>query len=222
MQAPDSSNMPCTPATETGPDGAETGAFITTGSFHRRSPQRTEFRPSVVISSPGFDEERGLVSIFLDPPTGTDIDPLLADVLLTIPDAGSRLGPVAVLDVNADGYDDLVVGAPGYQYRGGVFFYLSKSKRLFTGHDGTSTLDVTLTADALALGGSQPIVVSDEDPALCFGSRIGSVPSVDGDSLPDLLVTDLCAGLDEPSSDQQRERQGTVWLFRGDLFRTPL
>ena len=127
----------------------------------------------VVVGAQGFDG-LGAVYVYLGGPTGLSTTPAWSTLG---PGSNSSFGrKVAILgDVNGDGYDDVLVGAPGYPTevypRGTVFLYLGSSS---------------------GLGATPAWTVTAEDPlAFLGGGDLGGAGDVNSDGYNDLFVSFL-------------------------------
>ncbi|MCK6449094.1 MAG: FG-GAP-like repeat-containing protein [Planctomycetes bacterium] len=94
-------------------------------------------------------------------------------------------------DVNGDGYDDVVVGAPEYDGvhsdEGRVFLYLGS---------------------ATGLGETPAWSASGEHPNQYFGQFVAGVGDVDGDGYDDVAVS-------TPFADAPFQDSGKLWIYRG-------
>ena len=138
----------------------------------------------------------GVVALFLGPVTAS-VGVGEADLLLSGVDTGDRAGRAvdAVADLDGDGLDELLLGAPAYdggEYNsGGAFLF-------YGGLSADAQID---EAGAAILG---------EEFRGTLGSRVHAASDLDGDGLADLAVTELKGDGDDTDS-------GVVWLFSGPL-----
>jgi hypothetical protein len=132
----------------------------------------------LAVAMPGYARDglsRGAVLVWFGPVSG-ELDPTEADALLTGAEAGERAGQMlATEDVDGDGRDDLLVGAP-YQdgagdRRGAVY--------LLYGGDRWQHGPLSDTADAWFVGGE------DDDE---LGHAAAMVGDPDGDGFDDLAL----------------------------------
>ncbi len=137
----------------------------------------------VIMGALKYNDGEGRVYIYYG---GTDMDEE-ADLVLDAVDKKSKFGSgIATGDVNNDGYDDLFVGARGYQnYTGRVYLY-------YGGDPFDTTADKTFTGE-------------DADDA--FGMFLSARGDVDGDNCNDLLVGSL--------RWWYRTKEGRAYLYYG-------
>jgi hypothetical protein len=132
----------------------------------------------------------GVVSLFRGSPAGLPTTP---DWQVGGGQQGSLFGAAVagVGDVNGDGYDDVLVGAPGFNdgvnKKGAVFLYLGP-------------LDGTATAPDWSFVGDQ------KDSLL--GAAVASAGDVDGDGLDDFLIG-------APGQSVAQTSEGAAFLFFG-------
>jgi len=140
----------------------------------------------VMVGAPHNDagaSNGGRVYIYFGGPSPDNVPDLVLTGLWTSGYFGQSLASVG--DVNADGYDDVLIGAPGESTTGRAFL-------LFGGATPDAIPDVTLSGD----GGSQ------------FGSSVAAAGDVNGDGVRDFLV---CA----PNFSTTDGTLGKVWLYYG-------
>ncbi|RMG18507.1 MAG: hypothetical protein D6729_06975, partial [Deltaproteobacteria bacterium] len=147
----------------------------------------------VVVGAPGYtngEAGEGAAFVFLGSALGLSSTP---DWTAESNLAGAELGAAVagVGDVTADGYTDVLLGAPGYangETREGLV-------RLYLG--SASGLEAT------------PIWQVESDVAFArFGGRVAAAGDVDGDGYDDFLVA-------APEYEATQAREGAAFLFRG-------
>lgn len=121
-----------------------------------------------------------------------DGESLILTLFSPDPEAGGRFGAsvAAVPDVDGDGFDDLLVGAPGEDADS------TDAGRAYLFSGATGSLLQTVTSQNPWVGGS-------------FGESVSGVEDVDGDGSGDLLVG---AYAEEPEGE---EEGGRAYLFSG-------
>jgi hypothetical protein len=154
--------------------------------------------PDIVVSAHGDDSNgsnAGVAYLMLGPLSGASQDLGLAHARLLGVKTEDRagIGLAGPGDLNADGFDDLVLGAYGddstYDQSGAVYVVY-----------GPISGDVTLTdADATFWGAQSSTFV---------GAEVEGVGDVDGDGLPDLLVGAW-------GNDDTATESGAAYLIRG-------
>ncbi len=148
----------------------------------------------VIVGADAFDhgqQEEGRVFLYLGSPRGPSLSP---DWTAEGDQAGGRFGAsVSAGDVNGDGFDDLIVGAPefdnGQADEGRAFVYLG------------SVGGPSLLPDWM--------VESDQGDA-DFGRTIGCAGDVNGDGFDDIIVG--AHGLDNGQTDE-----GRAFLYLGSM-----
>jgi len=148
----------------------------------------------VIVGAPLFDAgqpDEGRAFVYLGTPEG----PGRAAAWIG---EGNQLGAqfgssvASAGDINGDGYDDVIVGAPffdgGQTDEGRVFVYLGSSSGLSAG--------ATWTAEA-------------DQASASFGTSVGSAGDVNGDGYDDILVG-------APAYDSGQTDEGTAFLWLGD------
>ena len=176
------------PHTSTTPRYTYTGSSLAVSRGGRRTPRGDFNRDGIddlVIGSPGSSALQGSVAIAYGK---KEPGPVVPDVTIRGPESYGRFGAaVAVLDFNADGLDDLAVGAPAvsdaaFPNRGAVYVYYGQAA------GGVSQQpDLVLRIDAAFAG---------------FGSVLAT-GDFDGDGRDDLLVG-------APALQQQRQSGAVV------------
>jgi hypothetical protein len=144
----------------------------------------------VIVGAPGV----GRAFIFYGAPDGLSI----ADVDLSV-SGGSRAefgtSVAGAGDVNGDGFDDIIVGAPGWDNAQGRAFILMGS----TDTRRVRRPDIELGPETQA--GAR------------YGSSVAGVGDVDGDGFDDVLIG-------APTWSGTQSRQGRAYLHRGSLLGT--
>ncbi len=119
--------------------------------------------------------DSGMVYVLLGP-VDSDTDLSDSDVIMEADDADEAQSVGFVPDSDGDGYDEVIVGAPGASYGG----YLGTGAAyLVLGNMDTGFLDLTTDADAMLGGGSSSDAV---------GTSVAGIRDQDGDELGELLV----------------------------------
>ena len=147
----------------------------------------------VVIGAPEFDNgetDEGAVFVYHGSPSGLEATPRLT-LEIDVVDARYGHRTRTAGDINGDGYDDLIVGAPYYdngeEREGAAFVYLGSEDGLITKHAWSFE--------------------SDQRDAEC-GVMVNTAGDVNGDRYDDVIVG---AGY----FDGIRSDQGRVWVFLG-------
>ena len=118
---------------------------------------------------------------------GASVPDSSIDLVLTGEVAYDYFGcSASAVDLNGDGFSEVVVGAKGSDQTGKVYVYL-----------GSSAVDSLPDA-----------TLSGETPFDWFGSSICSAGDVDGDGYPDVAVG-------APGNDQGGERTGKIYVYKG-------
>jgi len=144
----------------------------------------------LVVGAWEYGSGRGRVYLYRGSATGLSTT---ADTVLDGAAAGDNFGEaVAGLgDVNGDGYDDVVVGAPQTgSLTGSASLYLGSAAGL------SETPDLTLSAPRLSAQ---------------FGFAVAGAGDVDGDGYDDVLVS-------APDVDSETDHAGPVLLFHGSAM----
>jgi hypothetical protein len=146
----------------------------------------------IVVGAPGFDDlglyDRGRVLLYLGPLTGSRVDPVWT---FDGDQAGARLGysVAGAGDVDADGFADIIVGAP-----------FSDSGRVLVFHGSA-------TGPAFAPDWSAR---STQSPAE-IGAAVAGAGDVDGDGYADVVVGAPKLG------DASQPAEGQIRVFTGGL-----
>ncbi len=108
------------------------------------------------------------------------------------------LGTVLALapDLTGDGYDDLLVGAPGYATSGAREYGMAMLLR------GSSTVSASFSSASARY--------EIEEPWSNLGASVATIGDVDGDEVPDL-------GLGAPGDDSLAPNAGAAWIVYGPI-----
>ena len=144
------------------------------------------------------DSNEGAAFVFLGSAAGiSDGTPASAAAQLEANLADAQLGMVSGAgDVNADGYADLIVGAPNYDAgqglgEGAAFVFLGSASGIPDGNPATATAQLE----------------SNQASAL-FGFRVAGAGDVDGDGFSDVLVSSI-------AYDAGQTNEGAAFIFLG-------
>jgi len=149
----------------------------------------------VIVGAPDYDDgqtNEGAAFVYLG--SGGGLTSGTADWTATGDQAGAHFGTAVSTagDVDGDGYDDVIVGAPGYDDgqadMGAAFVYHGSGGGLTSG-----------TADWTATG--------DQEDAH-FGASVSTAGDVDGDGYADVIVG-------APDRDGERPGEGAAFVYHG-------
>lgn len=147
----------------------------------------------VIVGSEDFDApelQEGRVTVYLGGPSGIDPTPLH---ILEMNQAGANFG-VSVsgqIDVNADGFDDVIVGAQYYDNG------QTDEGRVYVFHGSPLGLNITPMA-----------IMESDQPYAYFGREISGAGDVNGDGYDDIIV-----GAD--NYDNPESGEGRAYIFHG-------
>ena len=192
--------------------GFETGRSVALGEFmpSALSPGGAD----LLIGAPGAFSERGAVYLVLggNSPGANCSLPGCADFTIYGSAPDDRFGETVAWagDITGDGYQEILIGAPGYQGHSGRFYLL----------DGQLIQEAMTNNTSCPVGGSTPAdclnlegLESSSGHASITGesaSKLGAVPpaigDLDGDGVPDLVL----------ASPSAANNYGKVYVFYGD------
>ncbi|MGC9399613.1 MAG: SdrD B-like domain-containing protein [Anaerolineae bacterium] len=151
----------------------------------------------VLIGTPDFDageSGEGRVYLYLGSVTGLETTPAWSGDPTDQIDAGFGHAVTGVGDVDGDGYDDWVVGAPRYANEGMVYLYRGAAN--LAGLTASWAVSPTGQTDAL------------------FGWSVASPGDVNGDGRPDIAVG-------APYFDAEESNEGRAYLFLSTAGSVP-
>ncbi len=163
------------------------------------------------VGAPGYDgiagtltlTDTGQLYVYSAHITGT-LAYTAVHATLTGQQAGTRLGAAfSAGDLNGDGYDDLIVGAPGYDALNDVTgsAVLTDVGRVLVYH-GEPTDDITtITAEA-------DWIASGDQAGAQFGASLAILGDTNGDGYADLIVG-------APGHDDLQPVEGAACIYRG-------
>ncbi len=150
----------------------------------------------VIVGSPGWALGRGAAFVYQGGQTGiTATDPLGANTLLQADIVGTNFGLFAsgAGDVNGDGYDDVIVGAPTEVTR-----FAQGAAFVFLGSDVGVPNGTPLSADTRL----------ESDQIGRFGTSVAAAGDVNGDGYSDVVVG-------APDYDLGEVDEGAAFVFLG-------
>jgi hypothetical protein len=125
----------------------------------------------LIVGESGYDDSAsgaGAAYVFLGTTSTADLGTY--DTLVEGGDSNDNLGAdVVAIDLDDDGYDDVIIGAPG-----------TDATYVFFG--SVTGLNASTTA------GAADVLLEDTSSSAAFGYDVGSAGDVDGDGIDDLLV----------------------------------
>ncbi len=167
----------------------------------------------VIVGARGWDTPGGLfdegaVFVFLGSANGiVGFDPATAHAIIQSTEASAEFGSsvAGAGDVNRDGFDDIIVGAPLASPSG-----LGVSGAAYIFHGGPLGITATSPADANAVLESKQIEGH-------LGRSVASAGDVNGDGYADVIVGATLYGepFDPPIPNQGSGRQGAAFVFLG-------
>ncbi len=167
----------------------------------------------VIVGARGWDAAGGLfdegaVFVFLGSANGiVGFNPATAHAIIQSSEANSEFGSsvAGAGDVNRDGFDDIIVGAPLASPSG-----LGVSGAAYIFHGGPLGITATSPADANAMLESKQMEGH-------LGRSVASAGDVNGDGYADVIVGATLYGeaFDPPIPNQGSGRQGAAFVFLG-------
>jgi len=167
----------------------------------------------IVVGAPGWDAPGGLfdegaVFVFLGSVNGIiGFDPSTAHAFIQSTQANSEFGSsvAGAGDINGDGYDDILVGAPLTDASGLI---VSGAAYIFRGGPQGITATSTLEADAM---------LESKQLEGHFGRSVASAGDVNGDGYSDVIIGAARYGAPfvPPIANQGSGRQGAAFVFLG-------
>jgi len=163
----------------------------------------------VIIGAPNKDSNRGAVYIvFGDAYTAhmdldisvTALTPTTTGFMIRVNTAGDMLGYSvgAAGDINNDGYDDIIIGAPGKNaYAGAVYVIYGKPKGSFPQTMDLSVTPLIPTSTGFTVIGS---VAGDS-----LGTSVGSAGKINNDQYDDIII----------GAPGKNSEQGAVYIIYG-------
>jgi hypothetical protein len=152
--------------------------------------------PDIVVGAPGVTQQTpvfhvGEVYVYLGSASGPATSPSTTLFHSGFVKSGFGNSVAGAGDVNGDGYDDIIVGDPGYQGFGSVTIY-------FGSPSGTSTTE-----------GWRVISTQDTSYGASFGTFVAGAGDVNADGYADVLVADPF------HNSNQLIGNGAVYLYLG-------
>jgi PKD repeat protein len=132
----------------------------------------------VMVSAPYYDDSKGRVRIYFG---GSSMDAKV-DVVITGGAKNDYFGKdvSGAEDVNNDGYDDVIIGASGYDSnKGRAYIFLGKSSWSSNGGSSWTATQSASSADLKFEG---------EGGGDYFGTSVSHIGDVDQDGFPDIIV----------------------------------
>lgn len=141
-------------------------------------------------SEPGHPGDAGRAHVF-----SGDSGELLFTLVSPNETVGGYFGVAVggVPDTNADGVDDIVVGAPGDEEAGP---FLAGRAYVFSGQSGALL---------------RTLVSGNEQPLGNFGGSVGGIPDVNGDEIGDLII-----GASQETAEKGPDFAGRAYILSGD------
>jgi hypothetical protein len=168
--------------------------------------------PDVLLAGEGVTTETQESVVWVLPGPATAGVGQLDDAAVRVDVGNTRRLQVAVLDINGDDHEDLIV-ADGY--RGDADLFGSGRVFLLLG-PLSGVYDAELDADGTLEGSIEPFETCETDgcehPGSLFGFTVENAGDVDDDGFEDLLIGAPGYELDTSTNDKG---PGAVYLFRG-------
>jgi hypothetical protein len=156
----------------------------------------------VVVSGTVYDSgqtDEGVALLFYGGPAGTgNGDPATADAVFQFDQANASFGTsvAGAGDVDADGFDDVIVGAwifdSGQTDEGAAFLYFGRASGAPAGPAGSAT----------------PTILQQDQAGAAFGYAVAGVGDTNGDGRADIAVGAF-------SYDTQAQDAGAVFVYHG-------